>query len=103
MAAIYKEACSIIEHGVIRSTGDSSTSTPPLVLDGFLCPCDLPRQAFQGTSMTMISQSKSMPLHKTTTLYMEANPFYNTIRQNVKLAHSVGEKIPLLVSDHVFS
>jgi len=103
MAAIYKEACSIIEHGVIRSTGDSSTSTPPPVPDGFLCPRDLPRQAFQGTSMTMIGQSKSMPSRETTTSYTEANPFYNTIRQNVELAHSVGEKIPLLVSDHVFS
>lgn len=99
MTAIYKEARTIVEEAVISPTDDSTTSTPPSVPKGFLCPRDLPLQAFQGTSTTMKTPSSL----KTTTSFTAANPFYDNIRQNTELANGVGDKIPLLVSDHVFA
>lgn len=101
MTAIYKEARTIVEEAVISPTDDSTTSTSslPSVPKGFLCPRDLPLQAFQGTSTTMKTPSSL----KTTTSFSAANPFYDNIRQNTELANGVGDKIPLLLSDHVFA
>lgn len=104
MTAVYKEARSIVEQGGTSSadhTSTSSTSTstsaPPPASGGFLCPRDLPLQAFQGTSTTMKAPSSC----ETTTSFTAANPFYDNIRQNAELANGVGDKIPLLISDHV--
>ena len=107
MTAIYEDACSIVqlEHdstSVVTTTTTTTTTIPPPLLHGCLCPRDLPIQAFQGTSTTMLGQSKSTPSRETSS-FTAANPFYDNIRQNVELANGIGDKIPLLVPDHIFS
>ena len=105
MTAIHKDARSIVvfEHDSPSTVTTTTTTTnPPLLLHGCLCPRDLPIQAFQGTSTTMLGQSNSTPSRETSS-FTAANPFYDNIRQNVELADGVGDKIPLLVPDYIFS
>jgi rhodanese-related sulfurtransferase len=109
MAALCKlpHSDSILERGPIRSaahTADTADAADNSTHDRVLCPRDLPIQAFQDTSTTMLHQSTpSRTQSSSFTSFTAANPFYDTIRQNVELADGVGDKIPLLVSDYVFS